>query len=161
MQISKQKATIIFVDFSKAFDSVNRKVMFQILDNYGIPSQIIKAISIMYNHSTSFVQSMDGPTKEFKTTSGILQGDTFAPYLFVIAVDYILLQSVENMKEKGLDVKPDRTSRDKGKYLADLDYADDIALIAKHIRNAQDLLSSVENASAKLVCFLTQRKLST
>ena len=35
----------IFLDFSKAFDSVNRKVMMHILLNYGIPEEIVKAIA--------------------------------------------------------------------------------------------------------------------
>ena len=37
-------AALIFVDFSKAFDSVNRDTMFEILELYGIPKQIIEAI---------------------------------------------------------------------------------------------------------------------
>ena len=100
LKISKQKASSVFLDFSKAFDSVNRKVMLQILFNYGIQEETVQAIAIMYNNPSSYVQSMVGPTKEFFTTAGILQGDTLAPYLFVIVVDYILRQSVETMKEK-------------------------------------------------------------
>ena len=72
----------MFVDFSKAFDSVNRKAMLYILLNYGIPEEIVNAIAIMYDKPSSFVQTLDGPTKEFFTTTGILQGETLAPYLF-------------------------------------------------------------------------------
>ena len=63
------------------------------------------------------------------TTTGILQGDTLAPYLFAIVVDYILRQSVDIINYQGLDVKPNKTTRDRSKFLTDLDYADDIALI--------------------------------
>lgn len=41
LQVSEKKATIVFVDFSKAFDSVNRKVAVHILKNYGIPVEIM------------------------------------------------------------------------------------------------------------------------
>lgn len=41
LKVSKKKGTIIFVDFSKAFDSVDRAAMMHILHNYGIPGQII------------------------------------------------------------------------------------------------------------------------
>ena len=152
-KISKQKASIVFVDFTKAFDSVNRKVALHILRNYGFPEETVQAIAIMYNNPTSYVQSADGPTKEFVTTAGILQGDTLAPYLFVITVDYILRQSVDTIKEKGIVIKPGKSNRDRFKYLTDLDYADDIALTGTLLKDAQDLLTSLENASARVGLF--------
>jgi hypothetical protein len=148
----------VFVDFSKAFDSVNRKAMMHILLNYGIPEQIVKAIAIMYENPSSFVQTSDGPTKEFLTSAGILQGDTLAPFLFVIVVDYILRQSVDTLKSKGLDIMPNKTNRMKNKYLTDLDYADDIALTSSLLQDAQDLLTSLEDASAIVGLFLNAKK---
>ena len=62
----------MFVAFSKAFDSVNRKAMLHILLNYGITEEIVNAIASMYDNPSSFVQTLDGPTKEFFTTTGIL-----------------------------------------------------------------------------------------
>ena len=41
LRTSKRKVATVFVDFSKAFDSVNRKVMLHILLNYGIPQEIV------------------------------------------------------------------------------------------------------------------------
>ena len=41
---SSRNATLVFLDFSKAFDSFNRKIMFHILPMYGIPKKIIAAI---------------------------------------------------------------------------------------------------------------------
>ena len=107
----------MFVDFSKAFDGVNRKAMLHILVNYGISEEIVNAIAIMYDNPSSFVQTVDGPTKdlEFFTTTGILQGDTLAPYLFVIVFDYLLRQSIDTLKSKGIDIMPSKTSREKDK----------------------------------------------
>lgn len=158
LKISSKQAYIVFVDFSKAFDSVNRKAMLHILLNYGIPQETVNAIAIMYDNPTSFVQTLDGPTKEFLTTAGILQGDTLAPYLFVIVVDYILRQSIDPFKSKGIDIMPNKTSREKNKYLTDLDYADDIALTAVLLHDVQYLLSSLEDASAKVGLFLNAKK---
>ena len=158
LKISKKQAYIVFVDFSKAFDSVNRKAMLHILLNYGIPQEIVKAIAIMYDNPSSFVQTFDGPTEEFQTAAGILQGDTLAPFLFVIVVDYILRQSIDTDKSKGIDIMPNKTNREKNKYLTDLDYADDIALTATLLQDAQDLLSSLEDTSAKVGLFLNAKK---
>ena len=51
-----------------------------------------------------------------------------------------------------------KTSREKDKYLTDLDYADDIALPAMLLQDAQDLLASLEDASAKVGLFLNAKK---
>ena len=39
-----EKAIIIYVDFKKAFDSINRKVMIKILKAYGIPNGLVNVI---------------------------------------------------------------------------------------------------------------------
>lgn len=58
----------------------------------------------MYQNPTCLVQTHDGPTKEFSTTSGILQGDTLVHFLFIIVVDYALRQSVDEISDMGLMV---------------------------------------------------------
>lgn len=127
LKISKQKASIM-----------NRMIILHILLYYGIPEETVQAIAIMYNNPSSFVQGMDGPTKTFLTTAAILKRDSVAPYLFVIVVDYVLRQSVDTMKEKGVDIKPRSTNIDRNKHLTDLDYTDDIALMATLLQDAQD-----------------------
>ena len=48
-------ATLLFVDFSKAFDSVHRGKMEKILLAYGIPKEIVTAIMILYRNTKSMV----------------------------------------------------------------------------------------------------------
>ena len=112
----------------------------------------------MYDNPSSFVQTLDGPNKEFFTSTGILQGDTLASYLFGIVADCLLRQSVDTLKFKEIDITPSKTSRGKDKHLTDLDYADDIALTAILLQDAQDLPSSFEDASAKVDLFLNAKK---
>ena len=83
-------AALIFVDFSKAFDSVNREKMFEILGLYGIPTETIEAIKVLYTNTRSSIITPDGETESFDILSGILQGDTLAPFLFIIVIDYIM-----------------------------------------------------------------------
>ena len=40
----KLSATIIFIDFKKAFDSVDRSNMFEILKSYGVPLNLLQLI---------------------------------------------------------------------------------------------------------------------
>ena len=57
---------------------------------YGIPEQLVNTIKDMYSNSQAKVLSPDGETEPFQVTSGVLQGNTLAPYLFIIALDYTL-----------------------------------------------------------------------
>ena len=70
--------------------------MEQILEAYGISNEIIKAIMIMYKNTQSFVRSSDGDIEFFDIIAGVLQGDTFAPYLFIIVLDYVLRNLDQN-----------------------------------------------------------------
>ena len=112
---------MVFVDFSKAFDSINREAMFHILHLYGIPLRIIQAIKLMYLNSNSRVRTPDGLTEAFLTLIGVLQGDTLAPLLFIIVLDYILRQSMK--EENGLTLAPRRSRRVPGVTVTDLDFA--------------------------------------
>ena len=74
--------TVTFVDFKKAFDSINRTVMFPVLRHYGIPNPIVNAIKVLYGNFSSAVM-VDGSISEpFDVTTGVLQGDVLAPFPF-------------------------------------------------------------------------------
>ena len=74
-----------------------------------------------------------GETPYFSIKAGILQGDTLAPFIFIIVVDYVLRMSVDTIVNKGLEIKPRRSSRYPSEYLTDTDFADDIALISESL----------------------------
>ena len=48
---------------------------------------------ILYKNMKTLVHSPDGNTDFFKIAAEVLQGDTLAPYLFVLCLDYVLAQS--------------------------------------------------------------------
>ena len=53
------QATLIFVDFTKAFDSIHRGKMEQILLAYGIPKETVAAITILYRNTKVKVRSQN------------------------------------------------------------------------------------------------------
>ena len=77
-------AIITFIDFRKAFDSIHRVKMMRILNAYGIPPNLLRAIERMYTNTKARVMTPDGETEQFDITAGVLQGDTLAPFLFII-----------------------------------------------------------------------------
>ena len=157
-QASNRDLALVFVDFSKAFDSVDREKMFEILKLYGIPDKIISAIRVLYTDTSSTILTTDGETPPFSINAGILQGDTLAPFLFIIVVDYVLRMSVDSITNKGFEIQPRRSTRHPAQYLTDTDFADDIALISESLVNAQALLQSLEQASNCVGLYLNEKK---
>jgi len=91
-----KKLCAIFVDFTKAFDSSQPWPCVSILLTYGIPSAVINAIRRVYTNSKSFVSTHNRETEAFAVNTGILQGDTLAPFLFIVVLDYALRQAMCN-----------------------------------------------------------------
>ena len=76
----------------------------------------------------------------------MLQGDTLAPYLFIICLDYVLRTSIDNIRENGFELTKKISRRYPAKTIAD--YADDVALLANTPNQAETLLHSLERAAA-------------
>ena len=60
MRKKNLEATILFVDFAKAFYSIHRGKMEQILLAYGLPKETVAAIMMLYRNTTVKVRSPDG-----------------------------------------------------------------------------------------------------
>ena len=93
----------MFVDFAKAFDSLHRGKIKNILSAYGIPTETVEAIMILYQETRSMVRS-DGDTPYFEITTGVLQGDTLAHFLFIIFLYYVLRKSLDDNKHLGITI---------------------------------------------------------
>ena len=103
---------------------------------------------ILYRNTKVKVRSPDGDTDSFDIVAGVLQGDTLAPYLFIICLDYVLRTSIDNMRENGFELTKKRSRRYPAKTITDADYADDIALLANTPNQAETLLHSLERVAA-------------
>ena len=55
IKIASRKASIVFADFSKAFDSINKGAMLHVLHLYGLPNKTIAGIKTMYDNPETFV----------------------------------------------------------------------------------------------------------
>ena len=148
----------VFVDFTKAFDSIHRGKMEQILLAYGIPKETVAAITILYRNTKVKVRSPDGDTEYFDIVAGVPQGDTLAPYLFIICLDYVLRTSIDKIKENGFELTKKRSRRYPATTITDADYADDIAILANTPDQAETLLHSLERAAASIGLYVNAHK---
>ena len=152
------QATLIFVDFTKAFDSIHRGKMEQILLAYGIPKETVVAITILYRNTKVKVRSPDGDTEYFDIVAGVLQGDTLVPYLFIICLDYVHRTSIDKIRENGFELTKKRSRRYPATTITDADYADDIAILANTPDQAETLLHSLERAAASIGLYVNAQK---
>lgn len=90
---------------------------------------MVKAIKTM-----SAVLVKGGLTDEFKITTGVLQGDTLAPFFFIIVITYVLKKAQLNHArahdinkgENGFVTQPRQCPRQPVRAIFDLDLADDL-----------------------------------
>ena len=122
--------------------------MEQILLAYGLPKETVAAITILYRNAKVKVRSPDGDTEYFGIVAGVLQGDTLAPYLFIICLDYVLRTSIDKIRENSFELT---------KTIAD--YADDIAILANTPNQAETLLHSLEWAAAGIDLYVNAHKM--
>ena len=104
------QTTMLFINFTNAFDSIHRGKIEQILLAYGLPKETVAAITIFYRNAKMKVRSPDGDTDYFDIVAGILQGDTLPPYLLIICLEHRLIKSKQTAwswqrKEEGTSQK--------------------------------------------------------
>ena len=118
-----------FIDFEKAFDSIHRDSLWKILRHYGMPSKLVNVIKMFYSDFKSQVICNAALTEVFSVTTGVKQGCILSPFLFILGIGWVMKQV---------------TSGGRGgirwtliSVLENLDYADDIALLAHRHQDMQ------------------------
>ena len=66
---------------------------------------------MLYKNTKVKVCSPDEDTDYFDVVADVLQGDTLAPYLFVICINYVFRTSIDLMKENGFKLAKERSRR--------------------------------------------------
>jgi hypothetical protein len=76
---------LLFIDYEKAFDRVDRNKLWAILHNKGYPQHLINTIKVLYNNS-NFCLPIEGKNTDRKeiTNQGLKQGCSISPILFNI-----------------------------------------------------------------------------
>ena len=99
---------------------------------------------MLYRNTRVKVRFLDGDADYFNIVTGVLQGDTLVPYLFIICLDYVLKMSIDKMKDSSFKLTKERNRRYPAKIITDADYADDIVLLENSPTQAETLLHSLE-----------------
>ncbi|XP_050516124.1 uncharacterized protein LOC126890986 [Diabrotica virgifera virgifera] len=82
----KRKLFSIFVDFKRAFDSINHALLWQKLYRSGVTSRILQIVKNLYQTAYFKVNASNGLSRSFDVTAGVLQGETLSPLLFSLFI---------------------------------------------------------------------------
>ena len=143
----KELRIFTFVDFSKAFDSLDWDVMWKVLVWQGMPIKFVQLIQKLYMTSTISVRlSMDGAwAPAFGQRVGIRQGCSLSPALFVLVLDFALRVFTDTCSQQNIPVQW-------------LGYADDLVLISTAEVLAQQALHQLQAACAFVGLFVNVSK---
>jgi len=84
------------LDFKKVFDTVHLSFFFHILENMGIPPNLIQLVKLLF---TNVEASIRVDTKSFPILIGVKQGYPLAPYLFLFVGETLNRAAKYQMKE--------------------------------------------------------------
>uniref|UniRef100_A0A3P9J195 Reverse transcriptase domain-containing protein n=1 Tax=Oryzias latipes TaxID=8090 RepID=A0A3P9J195_ORYLA len=94
----KDNGFILFLDFYKAFDSVEHPFIMTALENFGFGTKFRNLIYGLYQNINSCVILPNGTTPSFKVDVGIPQGCPISPYLFLLATEMLAIY-IKNCSE--------------------------------------------------------------
>jgi hypothetical protein len=113
---------LAFVDLEKAYDSVWREGMWRMAEHYGVAMRVVTILRNWYRGVCSCVRVEGECSEYFEVGTGLRQGCVMSPTLFNIYMDRMMRKVVEGNAGGGLELGEER--------LTDLDFADDVALLA-------------------------------
>lgn len=123
---------IAFIDYEKAFDTVKRDKLWEILIERGIPKHLITTIQCLYKNTTIKIKLNKGITNEIREiTRGVRQGCPLSPTLFNFYIDEVTRQWQINLKSN-FNINKD--------YLNTLLFADDQVIFSNSEDNLQRAL---------------------
>ena len=86
----KQCINHLFIDFKKAYDSVRREVLYNILTEFGVPMKLVRLIKMCLTETYSRVRVGKNLSNMFPIRNGLKQGDALLPLLCNTAFEYAI-----------------------------------------------------------------------
>ena len=116
--------------------------MWKILRHYGVPNKVVNLIKNSYSGMTCRVVHGGQLTRNFEVKTGVRQGCILSPLLFLLTIDWAMRKTTEQ-KKTGIQWTP-------WTQLEDLDFADDLALLAHNHQQMQAKTSDLANISEQV-----------
>ena len=83
----KEKLYTAFIDFKKAYDTVDRELLFEHLNDLGINGPFLQNLKSMYENTKYFIKLTGGYTDALESNLGLKQGCPLSPLLVNLYID--------------------------------------------------------------------------
>ena len=88
MHLQERKSgMLLFIDFEKAFDSLELEYVVRVLQKYNFGDDFIKWFKVLYENSSSMVINNGHFSEAFKLGRGCRQGNSLSPFIFILCVE--------------------------------------------------------------------------
>ena len=144
----KKGLVVIAIDFKKAYDSIKREGLIEIMKDYRIHPDLIQTVAQVYQGDTTKMEIGEEIVEEMEVTSGIKQGCTGSTTLFKM----ITYKIIKELEEKGEGYSDDAIK------IGALFFADDGLVLAKDIETAKRNIEILINICEKYGLQLNKEK---
>ncbi|XP_071138839.1 uncharacterized protein [Mytilus edulis] len=134
------EGALLFIDFSKAFDSLEWPFMYEALKKFGLPNPFIKWVKTLYKDITGCMLNNGWVSSPYNIKRGIRQGCPLSSLIFVIAVEILSCRIRQDNNIKGFQIKLDT----KTHSLKISQLADDTTLFLKSKNEVRHTLNIIE-----------------
>lgn len=158
-----QDLFMAFVDLSKAFDTVQRDLLWDILLRFGCPSKFVNILRQFHDGMNARVTIGGQESASFPVCTGVRQGCVLAPVLFnifLLCVTQLLHKEIEDNSGVTVVYRLDgnlfnirrlqATTKLHRVRVLELQYADDCALVAHTPQDLQAVLDAAVKAYSRM-----------
>jgi hypothetical protein len=103
-KLMDKKGIIAFLDFEKAFDTINWDVIYDALSNFNLGANFSEWVKTIYNDSEACVTNNGYSSPFFKLQRGVRQGCPLSAYLFIMVVEILAHKIRESNEIKGIKI---------------------------------------------------------
>mmetsp|Transcript_4049 Transcript_4049/g.8899 ORF Transcript_4049/g.8899 Transcript_4049/m.8899 type:complete len:1243 (-) Transcript_4049:1096-4824(-) len=151
LRAAEQKAILLSLDWSGAFDSISLEALWSSLEGYGFAPDDVKFLADFYGNSWFRVAMEAGETADLPSSKGTRQGSLVSPLLFNLLLNVLLRQ----LRHEGLSMNVGGDGLVTDAVSA---FADDLAGVLTNRKDAQKVVNICENFAKWSDMNLNQRK---
>ena len=140
--LKNTKLYVAFIDFKKAYDTVNRDILWMVLYRSGVRGKMFRMIRGIYATVQACVMSKSG-LSDFESFQGLKEGCILSPVLFSMLINELANEILEKGKH-GVSLGPAEIE------LFLLLFADDLALLSSTVVGLQNQLNVLQEATQRL-----------